>query len=363
MNGEIFTWGDICASNSLGAGTGTTYRWPCARLSPMDLFQETRSYFNEIDRLTWYHGVVKSAAINPRILRFGVMQQNCITPEGSSDPFGSSPCDVQAALRMNPDFAVSKGYPREYANPLGLISDAGSLELNNICRICIEQSLEAQMDQLQNQLVIPFFTILGLEFRRFQANLTDAGDIAKMEELASKTEKIASNVGREDVEDFFYYQVLRQTYAGLGSANYMNSYNSKITPQTVPLDCSTQQCPPFNITLQDAKDALFRHADNNFSSLTTAGSPLPLWSESDGTGSMFEGTNPVSGSGIDMSGELVDAAAYIDMANYGKPSWQPLYSSGFADPLTPDPLWGPMVETNPIYAWFMAAETPMTARK
>jgi hypothetical protein len=38
-----------------------------------------------------------------------------------------------------------------------------------------------------------------------------------------------------------------------------------------------------------------------------------------------------------------------------------MYSSGYADPLTPDLLWQPMVESNPIYAWFMAGETEMTA--
>ena len=361
--GQNFTWPDICASTSLGAGSGTTYKWPCARLSPMDLFQETRNdYFNTVSRLTWYHGVVRGAAIRPRILRFGMMQQACLTPvDAPPDSQGTSPCDHQAALRMSPDYAEANGYPREYANPLGLISDVGSLELNNKCRICIEESLEAQMAEL-HQLVVGMFTVYGMEFRRYQASLNSTEDRAKMEEYASKAESIVEKVDRKAVEDFFYYQVIRKTYGALGAQGYMNAYNQMITPEALPfLDCSVVTCPQFNITLADATAALLRHADNAFSSVSTAGTPLPLWSEGNGTGYMFAGNDPVGGSGIDMSGNITHAAGYVDMLNYGKETWSPLYSNGFADPLTPDPMWQPLVEVNPVYAWFMAAETEMTA--
>jgi hypothetical protein len=366
------SWEDICARSGLGAGTQTTYEFPCARFSPLDLFQETRSSFDEIDRLTWYHAVVKRAALRPRVLRFGILQQACVSTSTSPSPnnnnnnnnnSSSNACDKQAALRMNPDFAEQMGYPREYANPLGLIGDVGSLEFNDPCRICIEESLEAQMNQLQNELVIPFFTVLAMEFRRYQQNLTDAQEIATMEQLAGTAEKIAASVDRRSVEDFYYYQVLRSTYAELGAPAYQAGYNQLVTPENLPLDCSVAPCPPFNISLDDAKAALVAHADNQFSSVITSGTPFPFWSEANGTGTMFGGFNPVGGSGIDMSAQLLSGVAYMDLPNYGNLSaWNPLYTNGFADPLTPDPLWNSMMETNPIYAWFMANETEMISR-
>ena len=176
----------------------------------MDFFQETRTIaFDEVDRLTWYHGVVKGAAIRPRILRFGVMQQSCIS---SSENSVSGACDKQAGLRTNADFAEANGYPREYANPLGLIGDVGSLELNDPCRICIEESLEATMDQLQNQLIVPFFGLLAQEFGRYAQSLGDTEDAATMASMAATAGKIATTMTSEAVEDFFCYQVIRATY-------------------------------------------------------------------------------------------------------------------------------------------------------
>lgn len=211
-NGEEFTWEDICARNGLGPGTQTTYRFPCARFSPLDLFQETRSIaFDELDRLTWYHGVVKGAAIRPRVLRFGIMQQSCVS---SSESSVSGACDKQAGLRTNADFAEANGYPREYANPLGLIGDVGSMELNDPCRICIEESLEATMNQLQNELITPLFGLVAQEFGRYAASLGETEDAATMAGLAASAGKIATTMTRKSVEDFYYYQVLRSTYAG-----------------------------------------------------------------------------------------------------------------------------------------------------
>lgn len=155
----------------------------------------------------------------------------------------------------------------------------------------------------------------------------------------------------------------------MGASAYQGGYNQLVTPETLPFDCSAVPCPPFNITLEDATTALLNHADNTFSSVTTAGSPFPFWSEADGTGAMFAGTNPVGGSGVDMSAPTLSAAAYFDMGNYytNRDGWSPMYAvngsadDGFADPLTADALWQGMVETNPVYAWFMAGETEMTS--
>ena len=353
-----FWWDDVCASNGLGAGTGTTYRFPCARLSPMDLFQETQSYFEEIDRLTWYREVVKGAAIRPRVLRFGAFQ-DCLGKElGQSDA-----CRMQAGLRTNPDVAEHYGYPRDYVNPLGILGDVGSLELSDPCRICIEETLESNLKRLQNEIVVPFFTFLAHELRRFQRNLTDTDELTLIDDLATKAAKVAMKVDRKAVEDFYYYQVLRAAYSELGAATYQSAYNQFITPENLPLDCNTTPCPKFNITLEEAKQDLLNHADNTFSSVTTAGSPLPAWSDSNGTGSMFAGFKPVGGSGINMSAPTFSIVAYFDLLNANTTAWSPMYTNGYyADPLR-DPLWTTLVEKNPVYAWWMTAEAEMTSRK
>jgi hypothetical protein len=119
-------------------------------------------------------------------------------------------------------------------------------------------------------------------------------------------------------------------------------------------------CPPLTISLEDAQKALYAHADNVFSSVTTAGSPLPLWGNGDGTGFLFDGSHPVSGSGIPMSQNLSSVFDYVDITHYRMPQeWKPLYGNGgFADPLSPDSNWTKYVENNPIYSWFMAGLMP-----
>lgn len=358
-NEQNFTWQDVCASNSLGAGTKTTYKWPCARLSPMDLFQETRTYFDTVDRLTWYHGVIKGAAIRPRILRFGAMSQFCLPTEEAPDQLA---CAHRAGLRTNPDYAESNGYQRDYANPLGLIGDVGSMELNDPCRICIEEGLEDGLDQLQNQLIVPFFQVLALEFQRYLSTVADPEEQAMVGDLAAKAAKLAQDVAgdRKAVEDFYYYQVIRSTYAELGAPSYMQLYNDVLIPN-LPLDCENSPCPPLNVSLAEAKQTLLNHADTTFSSVTTAGSPLPFWDESDGTGTLLAGSSPVGGSGIDMSADIRSGAFYLDLPNYGNPeAWSPVYTAaGYANPS--DPTFQAVVGVNPVYAWFMAAETEMTA--
>ncbi len=83
-----------------------------------------------------------------------------------------------------------------------------------------------------------------------------------------------------------------------------------------------QQCPP-STTEEEAKEALRNHADHTFSSSVTSGNPLPYWGD-DGEGYLLQGTSPVGGSGINLGGD---------------------------------------VETDPIYNWFIAAETEMTGRE
>ena len=70
-----------------------------------------------------------------------------------------------------------------------------------------------------------------------------------------------------------------------------------------------------------------------------------------------------------MSAPIESLATYLDLENReSRDEWRPFFydsrkQDGFVDPLGSDTLWETMVSTNPIYAWFMAGETEMTARK
>ena len=94
---------------------------------------------------------------------------------------------------------------------------------------------------------------------------------------------------------------------------------------------------------------MLRHADTVFSSITTAGSPLPLWSSGDGTGQLLLGNSPVGGSGVNMSGNVNSLTQYLDVHDYNKTDWNPVYSnsSGFAEPGSE--LWLEFVDSNPLY--------------
>jgi hypothetical protein len=106
-NGITYTWDDICASNSLGPGTvGTDYQFPCARISPMDYFQEARWEFDENKRLTWYEKVVREKIVKPRIPRYGIMRSETC----------SSQCSHRYKLRTDPEYAVKHGLPAHYAS-------------------------------------------------------------------------------------------------------------------------------------------------------------------------------------------------------------------------------------------------------
>jgi hypothetical protein len=129
-NGVNYTWDDMCASNN--AGRGTAYQFPCARLSPMDLFQEGRWFFDETDRVTWYQDIIRKVLVKPRLPRFGIMQTSCAGP---------AECQNVLRLRNDPDYAEEQGYPREFAQPLGLFADIGNMELNDPVRPLSEPKL------------------------------------------------------------------------------------------------------------------------------------------------------------------------------------------------------------------------------
>jgi hypothetical protein len=143
--------------------------------------------------------------------------------------------------------------------------------------------------------------------------------------------------------------VTRGLYAQLGVGSYLAGYQQLRGFLESCNETAGLVCPPTTATPVDAQQALLNHADNVFSSVTTAGSPLPMWSKGDGTGNLFEGTSPVGGSGIDMSANLFSLVAYLDLNNYGSTTaWSPLYTNGYADPVTPDGNWASLVEPNPV---------------
>jgi hypothetical protein len=109
-----------------------------------------------------------------------------------------------------------------------------------------------------------------------------------------------------------------------------------------------------DVSVLTAKRHLLAHADNTFSSVTTSGAPMPFWSEKDGTGSLLVANPttgllyPVSGSGVNMSAPMDSLTTYLSSFVF-----QP---EVLVDPMSKE--WQDMVETNPMYAWFMASLTP-----
>ena len=359
--GNNFTWEDICWKN--GISEETTYKFPCFRLSPMDLFEEARWYFKEEHRVAWYQEV-KTAMIKPLMVRYGVMVDMCMTV-----------CEHVYLLRMNPDYAVDNGYPASHAGSMtDLLQDIYNLELGNSCRICIEDGIDIKMDFLKDEYVVPAFTILTQQLRRLLFELEQQQDTTPTKvqfvvSLIRKTASITTSTTRADVEDFYTYHVIRGLYSLMGAKEYQKMYRSVNDPmyRNVICDLEGVQCPPLNVSLGEAEQSLLDHADSPFSSLVTFGSPFPFFGVQDGSGPLFAGNQRVGGSGINMSAPLESLVDYLDLYNRnGGDNWKPLFydssrQDGFIDPFGDNPLWERMVATNPVYAWFMAGETEMTA--
>jgi len=359
-NNITFTYEDVCASNS--AGIGTTYEFPCLRVSPLDLYQEAQWYFEENDRVTWYD-VNRKFLVKPRLPRFGIMQGVCSSAGGNTSQ--SDVCDHQLALRQNATYAVENGFPASYANPFALFSDIGAMELNNPCRLCIEEGFESTM-QFLTRAITGMFQVMFAELRRFRldGDLTDPVKIDELDVLIGQVGAIVQSMDRNKVEEFYFYYVLRGLYAELGAESYVANYAEfmgLLGGVCQLLRGGDANCPA-TVTVSEAAERLLKHADNTFSSVTTAGNPFPFWSEGNGTGALFAGDLPVGGSGVDMSGNLLSSTLYMDLENVGEPEWSPLYTNGaFMDPVTPDPRWTVFVESDPIYKWFIAEQTPMTS--
>lgn len=342
----------------------------------MDLYYEARWYFEEEDRVTWYEKVVQDLLVAPRLPRFGVLQAICSSVGGPTSV--SDACDNTLFLRTSPEYAVSQGYPADYASPISLFSDIGNMELNDPCRLCIEAGYNTTITTL-TPIITGVFQVLAAELGRLlqSGTVTAPADLTQLQTLFGQVLQIVGNaenpsmVSRASVEEFYTYYVTRSLYAQLGAPSYVANYASfmeNFGTACVGVTQDPASCP-LTVTPEEATAALLNHADNTFSSVTTAGNPFPFWSEGDGTGSLFAGTSPVGGSGVPMAGQLLSTAAYLDIANFSPGAtvggdWNPLYSNGeFLDPITPGANWAALVDTDPVYRWFLAGVTPKSARK
>ena len=345
-DGNTFTWADICASNNIGLGT--VYEFPCVRLTPMDLFQEARWYMTDKDRVSWYNNGIKKSVVAPRIGRFGIMKQQCA---------GADQCMILLGTRLAND------------NALQLFSDLTGMQMNDPCRICIETNFDATMNYLTDSAQGTFYVLL-LQLQRSLATLQavpvedqDMTKIAKVGGLHLKILAIIGKIDRPAIEEWFMYYTTRGLYTELGAKEYITKH-----------DVISAMCPGGCFPSMEARllsnDAIFKgdpanvarfdlanHADTAFSSTNTAGNPYPVI-----------GLGPQGGSGIDFKGAILDTATYLDLGNFGKDECNPKFgatgtdgSAGIADP--DDIKWAEHVETDPVFKWFMAGETPMTARK
>ena len=320
--GVNYTWDDFCAINT------SPYQFPCLRLSPMDLYEEARWTFQLFDKVAWYQAIVLDTLVAPRVPRFGALTTTC-------------------ALQCQ----EVVGYRFITGNPLALFADVGNLEYNHPCKMCLEASYQKTIEDLHG-LVGPAFFQLSNFVTNYNAreNNTDTEEqTAEYQRIATNLAALSQSITTNDVVDFYKYYVERGLYAQLGAASYLTSYRSfqpYIEQCIAVLGADTCPTHPDEMNSDLAMRDLLRHADNVFSNITTAGAPFPFWSAPDGTGFLFvpsaQGTfHPVSGSGIEMSGNITSLLVYLQT------------SGGVANPSSE--AWDTLVDKNPLYAWFMAS--------
>lgn len=335
------------------------YKMPCFRYSVLDFFQEARWYFTENHRVTWYNELVRKLLVKPLVGRYGIMDSYCnnITVSALSQPDVSSlPNDCNDAIRTRTDKTF---LPELSKNPLLLLSDIRGMEMNDKCRMCIESRLEEKIDFWTDS----YKNIFGTLFSKLERD-ADADAPAEVRDLLQKLQSISESIDRAAVEEWYHYYVIRSLYSSLGAESYVEQYNQYTGAdvgvgselfQTCSLvarilEGKPVECP-FKLTLEDGMRHLHDHADNTFSSLITAGIPFPFWDTGDETGSLFSGNSPVGGSGVNMSGTLLSSKRYLDLV-------QQEVSIDISDS-----TWTQLVETDPVYRWFIASVTNMTSRK
>ena len=294
--GHTFIFQDTCWSNSVGIGT--TYKFACFRLSPMDLFKESRWSLDESARLTWYNDLIYPQLIAPLLPRLGIVLEFCLSE--SKNTIGGD-CDHDYKMRTDPQNAISNGEDASYAETLLFFDDIGSFEENHRCKICIETMYDSKMKSMLSD----YTDLLDELFKSLDQ------DENASEELFEAVQSTGIVLDREMVEEFYLYYMARQVYAELGASGYISGYE---TFMSTPLASLCEDCPR-NVTEAEASQALFNHADNAFSSHNTAGLPLPFWNEE--TGLLFDYRNgatlkPTGGSGLNLSGNFAKRGDSID---------------------------------------------------
>lgn len=171
--------------------------------------------------------------------------------------------------------------------------------------------------------------------------------------LLAKISTALASIDRTTIEDFTKYYVARSLYAELGATSYISTYtnvNALIGGLMPSLTQRAQEMNETEVTI--AQMDLLAHADAPFSSLNTAGNPLPLPG--------FGGA-PFGGSGMDLSGDLLGSVKDLAVSdpfdlitlNINPANWNPV------DPSSE--TWQLEVETDPIYQWFIGGQDEITA--
>lgn len=329
---------------------------PCARLSPMDLFYEANWFFNESSRLYWYNELIVKQLAMPRINRFGILMTSC-------HPNETNVCEDLINYRLQNDDINSTLY-----NPSSLIGDVGNLELSNKCRICLEENYTETIHDIHVAWNVTL-TLLDRELNRSENNdpniKADIGSYIQLKQTQYYVrELIKKNITKNDIDEFHYYYTIRSLYASLGYPTYMSNYKrlEELFTSCIAFGAlmGFTHCPSINTSKEEAIQALKNHADHTYSSITTGGVPYPMYgAPGDGTTYLLTGNEPVSGSGVNMSGTITSTLIYFDFSNYNISSdnntvsnstWNPPYYStdGFIN--FSSPQWKSMILTNPMFA-------------
>ena len=272
-------------------------------------------------RASWYNDLVQPLVVAPRIPRFASLLESCVQTNSATPPGLEASCFGVFAYRSATD------------NVLALANDIGNLENNHPCKQCIDTAFENTIDGLTELAQ----TVFGALAQLFAA----IGELEQAQFHAS----IMSSISKKGVADFYHYYTVRQLYAQLGAGGYIEG-RAQLNAVTCPLGLCLD-----DITVEQAQQDLLNHADHSFSSSNTVGSPLPFWTE-DGDGPLglpLGQYSPTGGSGIDMSTPLDSVIPFlVTLQAGGMPTTEDIATNVF---------------TNPIYVWFVAGVTNMTARK
>lgn len=336
-----FTWKDACASNNIGVGT--VYQFPCVRLSAMDLWVESRDYFTETDRVSWYNKGIIDNIVNPRVGKFGIL--------------ASGECNACLPLLA---YRLIRG------ESLLLVADLTAMRMNDPCRICVDGAYEGKtlylyfkLDRRSYISLILYFLVAQMEaltsgvkqlFNLMYMTISKYNSNSTYSTLLEKVSFGIADIDRSKVEEFHKYYVTRGVYAQLGASDYVTLYTQNAPFLGLP--SLQDRAEALNLTVGDiAQMDLIAHADAAFSSINTAGNPLPL-------------PSPVGGSGINLSGAILGS-----IANPGSLDPFDLITLSSGNPLAWNPVvpeseqWILEVESDPVYQWFITGQEMMNGSK